>query len=47
MSASTTEALQARLQEGAAAMGWSCPPRSLSQLMEFLALLQSGTRSTT
>ena len=44
MSASTTEALQARLQEGAAAMGLELSAPQLAQLMEFLALLQKWNK---
>lgn len=44
MSASTTEALQARLQEGAAAMGLELPAPQLAQLMEFLVLLQKWNK---
>ena len=44
MSASTTEALQARLREGAAAMGLELSAPQLAQLMEFLALLQKWNK---
>ena len=44
MSASTTEALQARLQQGAAAMGLELSAPQLAQLMEFLALLQKWNK---
>ena len=44
MSASITEALQARLQEGAAAMGLELSAPQLAQLMEFLALLQKWNK---
>ena len=44
MSASTTESLQARLQEGAAAMGLELSAPQLAQLMEFLALLQKWNK---
>lgn len=44
MIASTTEALQARLQEGAAAMGLELSAPQLAQLMEFLALLQKWNK---
>ena len=44
MSAPTTEALQARLQQGAAAMGLELSAPQLAQLMEFLALLQKWNK---
>ena len=44
MSASTTESLQARLQQGAAAMGLELSAPQLAQLMEFLALLQKWNK---
>ena len=44
MSASTTEALQARQQEGAAALGLELSAPQLAQLMEFLALLQKWNK---